>query len=705
MKQLWHWQSAAVLSIGAACGNVWSADYPTEQDYFRELPIVLSASRLSQPISETPNAMTVIDRNMITASGARNIADIFKLVPGMYVGYENGHTPIVSYRGSTDAYARRMQVLLDGRSVYLPPYGQVDWVELPVDIADIARIEVVRGPSAASHGSNSVQGVINILTRTPSETRKPQVSASSGEAGIADFSARMGDAGEKLDYRVTVASHTDNGFDNRYIAADNNVVLNDSNTKQMVNARINYHPNGIDSLEFQFGYSDTSRQLGDSPPLQNSKGIAVPLRNQKILSDFQQITWLHTSQENSDIQLGYYHIGRNTKDDRYSNPCTACGAALNLIAGSSYPINDDAVIHRHDLELQHTLQTSANNRVVWGIGARQDSVYAPTSLKYSPTWREYRLFAHDEWRITPSNLINFGAMAEKNALGQTRVSPRVSYNHHLSSRNTLRASVSVAYRNPEMMEELGDHGFLLAKVGANQYRWRDVLAAGGLGPERSLSREVGYIGQLDDAGSTLDLRAYHDQISNIIYLDVLSTYPAADPFNVLSTTAIAPRNFESDFNATHTGLEGTLNYNLGERSKLTVNYAHQIAKASPSRLSPVAAFNPSILAAAYNYRLTVPLNSASVLLSHDFSGGMQVGAGFYHTDPVQVLAGTAKQPLTRTLDLRVAQRFGGWQNKKGKSGGGEIALVMQNALNDNYTDYSTSIKGKRRTYLTATLGF
>ena len=62
-----------------------AADYAIETDYYQELPVVLSASRLSQPLSEAPNAMTVIDRKMITASGFRSIPDLFKLVPGMYI--------------------------------------------------------------------------------------------------------------------------------------------------------------------------------------------------------------------------------------------------------------------------------------------------------------------------------------------------------------------------------------------------------------------------------------------------------------------------------------------------------------------------------------------------------------------------------------------------------------------------------------------
>lgn len=692
MKHLWRRLCAAILSIGVTCGSSWASDSisTSEYDYFQELPIVLSASRLSQPISETPSAMTVIDRSMIVASGARNIADVFKLVPGMYVGYHNGHTPIVSYRGNTDAYARRMQVLLDGRSVYLPPFGEVDWAELPIDIADIERIEVVRGPSAASHGSNSVQGVINILTSQASSVRQAQVSARRGDAGISDVSARLGSVGENWDYRVTLASYADSGFDNKYQTGV--WVLNDSSTRQLVNTRINFHPTGSDNIDFMLGYSETSRQLGDLPAAPTGKGLATALRNQKTLSDFQQVTWLHTIQQNNDIQLSYYHVGRNTKDGR-STTISAFSPT------TSYWFADDANIHRHDLELQHTLHTSTDNRVVWGMGTRRDSVNAPNMLLAPATWREYRLFAHDEWRITRADLINIGAMVEKNAQGKVRASPRVSYNRHLSAHHTLRASLSVAYRNPEMIEELGNHSFALNPPLNGRRVWRDILSRGGLSPEHTLSREVGYIGQLDEAGSTLDVRAFHDQISDIIWVD-----PIPDAASILGQS----NNFKSDFNATYTGLEGTLNYKLGERSNLTVNYAHQVASARAT-VKPTVLTLARLQQSADGMRDTVPLNSASLLLSHDFSGGMQLGVSFYHTDPVRIKDGGTTaipmQPLTRYLDLRVAQRFGGWQNKKGGASGGEIALVIQNALNDGYTDYNTAIIGKRRTYLTATLGF
>ncbi|MEQ1556836.1 MAG: hypothetical protein ABL915_08575, partial [Gallionella sp.] len=57
-----------------------AAQAESEQDYLQDFPVVLSASRLSQPLSEAPNAMTVIDRAMITASGFRSLPDVFQLV-------------------------------------------------------------------------------------------------------------------------------------------------------------------------------------------------------------------------------------------------------------------------------------------------------------------------------------------------------------------------------------------------------------------------------------------------------------------------------------------------------------------------------------------------------------------------------------------------------------------------------------------------
>jgi iron complex outermembrane receptor protein len=103
----------------------------SEADFLAEMPTVLTASRLSQPLMDAPNSTNVIDRKQIEASGYRNLADLFRLVPGMYVGHKKGWFHNVTHT-FTDEYARRMQVMVDGRSVYLPSIGGVRWDTLPL---------------------------------------------------------------------------------------------------------------------------------------------------------------------------------------------------------------------------------------------------------------------------------------------------------------------------------------------------------------------------------------------------------------------------------------------------------------------------------------------------------------------------------------------------------------------------------------------
>ena len=124
-----------------------------EEDYIGDVPYVLTVSRLSQPVSDAPSAVTIIDKDMIRASGIVELPEIFRLVPGFYVGTNaslvHGTNHAVSYHGMVNAYAGTMQVLVDGRSAYSPLYGGVQWSELPISIVDIERIEVTRGPKCS----------------------------------------------------------------------------------------------------------------------------------------------------------------------------------------------------------------------------------------------------------------------------------------------------------------------------------------------------------------------------------------------------------------------------------------------------------------------------------------------------------------------------------------------------------------------------
>ncbi|MHB8938961.1 MAG: TonB-dependent receptor, partial [Thiobacillus sp.] len=191
------------------------ADPLSEMDYFSEQPVVLSPSRLSQPINRAPAAVTIITREMIEASGFRQLPDLLRLVPGFQVSWVRGNIQAVTYQGLSSIYSRRLQVMVDGRSVYNPAYGQVQWRGIPLALDDIDRIEVVRGSNAANDGVNAVQASIHIFTRPASADPGWTVGAAIGSADICDGLLRYAGANGDWQWRATLNSRSDDWLKNQ----------------------------------------------------------------------------------------------------------------------------------------------------------------------------------------------------------------------------------------------------------------------------------------------------------------------------------------------------------------------------------------------------------------------------------------------------------------------------------------------------------
>jgi iron complex outermembrane receptor protein len=138
--------------------------------------------------------MTVIDSELINASGARDISELLRLVPGMMVGY-TGNQAAVNYHGTNANDARRMQVLIDGRSVYRAGLATVDWSDIPVAMEDIERIEVFRGPNTVSYGANALMAVVNILTRNAADSHGTRLKVTRGQAASTTFTPARARAG------------------------------------------------------------------------------------------------------------------------------------------------------------------------------------------------------------------------------------------------------------------------------------------------------------------------------------------------------------------------------------------------------------------------------------------------------------------------------------------------------------------------------
>ena len=131
---------------------------------------VTSVQRKEQRLAQSAAAVHVITREEIRRSGFSTIVEALRLAPGLHVARPSTNVWAISSRGFNGQFANKLQVLIDGRSVYLPTNSGVFWHSMDLMVDDIDRIEVIRGPGAAMWGANAVTGVINIITRKATET-------------------------------------------------------------------------------------------------------------------------------------------------------------------------------------------------------------------------------------------------------------------------------------------------------------------------------------------------------------------------------------------------------------------------------------------------------------------------------------------------------------------------------------------------------
>lgn len=648
-----------MIAPGPAAAANSTADLLSEQDFLGEVPVVLSATRLQQPLSESPVAITVIDRQMIEASGATEIPDLLRLVPGFLVGYDDGHTSAVSYHMLPEVYSRRMQVLIDGRSVYTPAFGGVHWEDLPITLDDIDRIEVIRGPNAATYGSNAFLGTISIITRHAALDHGTMVHTNQGSNGLNEDFIRHGGRAGNLDYRVSVGYRADDGFPARY----------DDKQVRLVSGRGDYRLGLYDTLRVELGAS-----RGDLQEDTTFDPTTYPPHIKETSSHFEQIRWQHSVSAAQETSLQFYHNYHNTHDDIVTLPIAPLG-------GLQVPVSYSYASERYDLELQNIFSPVVSTRIVWGLSARTDKVDSQAYLGgASPrSNRTQRAFGNVEWRHGRA-LVNLGAMYEHNDLTGTDLSPRLAVNYHLSAHNTVRVSVSRATRIPVLIEDYAYQAVTVTVPGLGSFTDIALAGPGNLSSERITSYELGYIGEYPARGLTLDAKLYYDELDNLIGYDTVRPYPGDS--SPIDPGAAVFANYD---HARLAGFETGLNYRPSEDTRLVLAYAYTDIAAS-DRTDQV------------QFTHSAPLNTLSLLAIRRLSARDTASAAYYYVGKMQAWDTLQRRDPVRRLDVRLAHAF------RAGSTRGTAAIVLQNVLG-SYQEMKLANTVDSRVYGSLTLNF
>lgn len=684
-----------LLGAALACSNsVWAA--VTESDFFDDLPVVLTASRIAQSPLDAPAPMTVIDRKMIRASGFTEIHDLFRLVPGFLVADLPYGPPNVINFGMGDSRSGRLQVLIDGHSVYNPFSGRVEWQELPIRIDDIERIEVVRGQNAAAYGANSFQGVINIITRSPQTQSGYSASLTVGDRGMREYAGRFTGVAGKLDWQVSVSDRA--AINYRDLAVER-YDGGESIHYQVFNGQVDYQLNVTDRLHVQFGLNH-----GDDTVSNLSNDIAPFPRREDSL--FLQAAWRRAYAPNSEISLQYFHYSRS-HSQHYPDQ-TDWGPLLPVTADFGI------TMQRDDLEFQHTHAFASGLRGVWGAVLRRESVNSAHYLygQGDVGGFQWQTFGNLDWQFAPKWTLNVGSMVEKHYLTDILFSPRVAVNFSPAPNQAFRLSAGRAYRAPTIMNArslevypLSD-GSGIADVG--------YISPYTLKPEQVDSVEIGYVGHIPAWGLSADARVFVDRYQNYIddhscdwdlttsYKDCgMSRPPGYD--NYLSTKATDPiTNLNARIYDNYKAYEF---YNLVgdiriEGVQLQMDWRQRwLGRVVIGQAFSRIHVDPAALAQEGDLSVSVPVHTSSLLWMRDLPWNTAISAGVYFVDSMKWLNDGDWQPAHRKYDLRLAKRLGR------RDSGDELSITLQN-LNGRYSEFDAgNFVAERRAFATLRLSW
>jgi iron complex outermembrane receptor protein len=395
---------------------------------------VSSVSRRNQSLSNVPAAAFVVTSEDIRRSGALALPDVLRMVPGLQVAQVDSGRYAVTSRGFNGRFANKLQVLIDGRSVYHPFFSGTIWEYDPIPLEDIERIEVIRGAGAAMWGVNAVNGVINIISRHSGTQRGGMVAATVGTNGQGQLYTRAGglidpDSSWKLSAQGRTAQPSRQQANDQY--------SEDSLANGIVDFRFDRALGA--GRDIGIWANAGSSTVGDLYPitpnvLNPSTLISVPVTQKISMQTLgARYRWLTGQGIESSIQTSF------------------SGSTIDL--KGALEVNTT----QFDIDYQGRY-TFAEHDLLWGASHRTatDEIWAKYVIEIGKpefTQRTTGFFIHDNWTLIQDTLqFGLGARWDQTNLGGNTFSPNATLMWTPTRRDTLWVKYAKAPRMPARAE-------------------------------------------------------------------------------------------------------------------------------------------------------------------------------------------------------------------------------------------------------------
>jgi len=603
---------------------------------------VTSVSKKEQSLSRTAAAIFVISAEDIRRSGATNIPDLLRMVPGVDVAQIDANTWAISARGLNGRFSHELLVLLDGRTVYTPIFGGVLWDSLDLPLEDIERIEVIRGPGGTVWGANAVNGVINIITKKAAETKGGMLIAGGGNLDQGLGTVQYGGGlGQNTDYRIFTKY-----FNQDHLPGISGADGGDGWHMLRGGFRADSRLSTKDTLTVQ---GDLYGGQEDSPalflPSVLSPGLQNIDRTVDLSGGFLHSSWSHVYSARSEtvFQVSFDRFKRND----------ILTAVQNTVA----------------LDFQHHFAWGSRQDVVWGAGYSyiDSATQGNFSFALNPANLGMQLFStffQDEIALRRDKLyLTLGTKLEHNLYTGFNLSPSARVSWTPSTRHMFWAAISQVERTPAESDTAvranvggfpgpGGTPLLLAFVGNPGYD-DEMLIAYELGSRVELTPHL-----------SIDLTTYYSD-----YDHQQTSEPAAPFFEAAPPPPhlVVPLTFQNLMYGEAHGFETTVNWKASDRWTLSPGYAFEQIH---MHLDPTSKDTTSVLAAEGS----TPVHGAQLRSHLGLVHGIAWDASAYFVDRLR----SGDVPSYTRVDTGLTWRW---------TEGLAMSVVGQDLVKDRHLEY------------------
>ncbi len=605
--------------------------------------IVVTPSRIEKDLSDVPASVSVITKEDIKNSDAKTVPEAIKNLEGIYsydtTGVGAGGT--INMRGFYGGMSSHHLVLIDGVPQNKGEDKLVDWDLIPVD--NIERIEVLRGSASTLYGDNAMSGVINIITKKPSDAPHAAASFSYGTYNTQNYASYLSGTFNRMGYYLGLSSRLTTGF--REHSDYENI---------QVYGKSNYSINDAHNLRFSFDYSAKTQgtfpwALSEAQIAQNRRQAKPGTENDsnganKFNIDFTHHWDLGTS---SDLETVFYYRFEG-RGSFYTSGATQETTGEQIRAENTFglPIRlktvseifgmDHSFVIGIDLERndfgyeKYNAPYQQRGALQSDYGVKRDKIgpYLQDEIKLSDSLRliagvryDRVLFDFDD-RITASN-----SKTEK----MSKVTPRCGLVYMYQKDSNLYANYAQAFRTPTI---------------GQMFTYSGTSANPDLKPEEATNYEIGLHHRFNEFLKT-NVSLYWMELDNEIWFDN------------------ATSKYQNCGKTSHKGIETGLDFKISKSLSGFANYTYSVAKNESGSYKG-------------EYLISIPIYKASSGLhfATDFGLSWDLAITYIGSSYIDS-TNDNKLPSYTTADTKVSYQYKAMK----------IFLAVDNLLDKEYNSY------------------